>query len=641
MNINKLSTNYLRVQSVNMIERAHSGHPGICLDAAPILFALYKNLKFDPKEVNFFNRDRVCLSAGHCSALAYATLNLFGYKISMEDLKAFKMFGSKTKGHPCITTPGIDDSTGPLGQGIANAVGMAIAEQYLAKKFNKEDKKIIDHYTYALVGEGCLMEGVGLEAINLAGNLKLNKLILLYDCNNMTIEGSSALAQTENIKMKFISQGWKVIFVNDGNSVSAIEKAINKAKKSDRPTIIVVKTTIGYGSPLEGQAKVHGTPIGESGIRFLKEKLKYKYEDFIIPENVSKNAEKLIQDAVSKVDADKKLLDEYRVAYEEDYKELNKWLENKPVRMASVDINYNTEISSREACNIIMNTVKVPNIIGGCADLAPSTKAYFKDTTDFSATDKSGRNIHFGIREHAMGSIVNGIVLHGGLRAFGSTFFSFSNYMLPSLRMAALMDIPSMFIFSHDSIAVGQDGSTHQPIEQLTQLRAIPNLTVYRPANTMETLAGYYIGLNSQKPTALITSRQGLEPFECELTDALKGGYVVSPGKKITLVATGSEVALALKVKKKLSKNFDCSVVSMPSIEVFEEQPKIYKESVLPADNTIFAIEASNDNVWYKLGATTHFGVHTFGQTGSMEELYEHFDLTVDKIAKEISNIVK
>ncbi len=642
MNVNSLSVNFLRVQSVNMIELAKSGHPGVCLGAAPIFFALYKNAKIQPKDPAYFNRDRVCFSAGHASALVYATLNLFGFDLSTEELKRFRRIGSITNGHPVIKTPGIDASTGPLGQGIANAVGMAIAEQHLAAKYNKENYKIFNHYTYAFVGDGCLMEGVSLEAISLAGSLKLNKLIALYDSNDITIEGSLSLAQEENVKQKFLSQNWNVIKVNSGNSVRSIELAISKAKKSDKPTLIIVRTAIGYGSPVEGKAKAHGSPIGEAGVKYLKQKLRYNFADFVTPEAVVKNADKIIKNSQSLISAEKILLDSYKREFPEEYKSLLDDLEQKPIRMNVLDLDYSKEISTRDASHMVLNKVKVDNLIGGCADLAPSTKAFIAMGDSFSVKNRLGKNIHFGIREHAMGAITNGIVLHGGLRAFCSTFLVFSSYMLASIRMAALMNIPTIYFFSHDSIAVGQDGSTHQPVEQLGQLRLTPNLSVIRPANLMETLTAYYIALNAKNPTAIITSRQNLTTFESSLQDALKGGYQLFAGKDCTIIATGSEVDIALKVRKKLaSKNIDAAVVSMPSVDIFEKQSKQYQENVLNKNKPIYVIEASNDNIWYKLGAKTLFNVEDFGFTASGEELYEHFGITPEKISKKIITDLK
>lgn len=642
MNVNSLSVNFLRVQSVNMIELAKSGHPGVCLGAAPIFFALYKNLKFDPKDPNYFNRDRVCFSAGHASALIYATLNLFGYGVDTNELKNFRKMGSLTNGHPIIKTPGIDASTGPLGQGIANAVGMAIAEQHLEAKYNKENYKIFDHYTYAFVSDGCLMEGVALEAISLAGSLKLNKLIALYDSNGITIEGSLSLTQEESVKQKFISQNWNVIKVNNANSVRNIESAILRAKKSDKPTLIVVRSAIGYGSPVEGKAKAHGSPIGDAGVKYLKQKLRYNFADFVTPEAVIKNVDKIIKNSTAKIAAEKILMDSYKRDFAEDFKNLWEDLEQKPVRMNVLDLDYSKEISTRDASHIVLNKVKVDNLIGGCADLAPSTKAFIATGDSFSIKNRLGKNIHFGIREHAMGAITNGIVLHGGLRAFCSTFLVFSSYMLASIRMAALMSIPTIYFFSHDSIAVGQDGSTHQPIEQLGQLRLIPNLSVIRPANLMETLAAYYTALNAKNPTAIITSRQNLLAFDSNLQDSFKGAYQLFAGKDCTIIATGSEVDVALKVRKKLAaKNIDAAIVSMPCVDIFEKQSKQYQDSVLNKDKPIFVIEASNDNIWYKLGAKTLFNVEGFGFTARGEQLYEHFGITPEKISKKILSNLK
>ncbi len=639
MNIDNLSVNYLRVTSALMIDKANSGHPGISLGAAPIVYAMYKNMKYNPADPKYYNRDRVCFSAGHGSALFYSALNLFGFDISQEDLQHFKTMGAITTGHPALGTPGIDVSTGPLGQGIANAVGMAIAERHLGAKFNKLENTIIDHHTYALCGEGCLMEGVGQEAISLAGNLKLNKLILLYDCNEVSIEGPTSITMTENVKAKFASQNWNVIVVKNGNSVSAISAAIRKAKKSkDKPTAIIVKTVIGYGSPVAGDCKAHGTPIGSAGIAYLKQYLKYTFEDYEIPAKVKANAEKLVASSYAKVQQDTLLLDQYRTNFPNEYKAFLETFGTENVRQTPLKLDYTSDKSMRDACHDVMNAVKVDNIIGGCADLASSTKAYLDDGGDFSSTNYGGKNIHYGVREHAMGAIMNGIVLHGGLRSYASTFFSFSNYMIPSIRMAALMSIPTIYMFSHDSIAVGQDGATHQPVEQITQLRCIPNLDTWRPANMMEMLGSYYAALNNDRPTAIVTCKQKVSPLENKLPDVLKGGYILGEGKgNITIIATGSEVEIAMEVKAILKKkNIDISVVSMPSLSVFLRQPEAYISSVLPKANKLYVIEASNDSIWYKLNPTKVFGVDGFGHTGHKDELYAEYGLVASAIAKEL-----
>lgn len=643
MNIETLSVNYLRVMAANIIERANSGHPGISLDAAPIVYAMYKSAKFNPKDPKYYNRDRICFSAGHGSALFYSMLNLLGFDITLDDLKSFKTKGSKCTGHPDINTPGIDVSTGPLGQGIANAVGMAIAERHLAARFNRPDNEIIDHYTYVLAGEGCLMEGVGQEAISLAGNLALNKLILLYDCNKVSIEGPTDITMTEDVKAKFRACEWNVITVKNGNNVFAISNAIKRAKKSKKPTAIIVKTTIGYGSPVAGLNKAHGTPIGEAGIAYLKQYLKYNYEDYEVPPRVKWLAEKLVANSYSKVQEDTLKLEGYRTAYPSDYQAFVDYFSHASIRQTPLKLDTKNAMSTRDASHEVLNALKIDNIIGGCADLCSSTKAYLNDGGDFSKTNYIGKNIHFGVREHAMGAITNGIVLHGGLNAYCSTFFSFSNYMLPSIRMAALMSVPSIYIFSHDSIAVGQDGSTHQPVEQLTQLRAIPNLDVIRPANVTEMMGAMYQAFNNDRPTAILTSRQKLKPIENKLVDTLKGGYVLSNGKgSITIVATGSEVDIALDVKEMLAKKgVDVKVVSMPCLELYLRQPESYRNSVINPKDKLFVIEASNDTVWYKMNPVAVYNVNDFGFTASQEDLYEEFGLTATNISKDIATKIK
>ncbi len=563
MKIDEKAIDYLRITGCNMITRAKSGHPGVVLGGAPIMYAIYKNANINSSDSNYFNRDRIVVSAGHASALYYATLQLFGYNISIDDLKAFRQLGSNTPGHPEVhITDGVDASTGPLGQGVANAVGMAIAESYMAARYNQEDNNLIDHYTYVFCGDGCLMEGVAQEAISLAGHLRLNKLIMLYDCNQVTIEGKLNKANTENVKAKFTSQGWNVLEVKNGTSIDEIEIAINLAKNvHNKPSIIIVNTTIGHASDLAGNAKCHGSPFSLEQILNIKLNLDYQDEDWTIPEDVQKHIAKINKAKLKEYKAYQKNLDKYKKKYYSDYIELRDCVDGCEYDLLSI-INehkhkFSDNQSTRDINSIVLNAVSkvAPQLIGGNADLGPSTKAVLKEEEDYSYNNRAGKNLYFGIREHAMGAICNGISLHGGLIPYCGTFFAFENYMTPAIRMAALSPTPVIFTFTHDSIAVGEDGPTHQSIEQIATLRAMPNIRVFRPCNYEENFVAYDCALNTRYPTALVLSRQGFERIPGNAKDAQKGGYIIKAAPKAakaTIIATGSEVALAVAVADKV-----------------------------------------------------------------------------------------
>lgn len=651
MNTIQKSINCLRVLSAETISNAKSGHTGVALGATTILYALFKDhYFFDVKDPKFIARDRFVLSAGHASALYYATAHLFNFETTAEDLKSFRKFGSKTPGHPEVdATNYVEASTGPLGQGIANAVGMAIGQSMMAEKFNAQKCPVFDNYVYCFCGDGCLMEGVATEAISLAGTLKLKKLILLYDCNNITIDGSVSLANTENVAKKFRAMGWNVVICQDGNNFGKVTRAIAKAKNSkNKPTIVVFKTTIGYGTALSGSADIHGKPLSADELKDLKQNLGVK-ESFELPEDVKNLAMKTVQRNKIALERWNKMFVLYKSSHPELYRQLVACLENKEydvTKLLKQDI-INQPLSGRDANALILKELssRLPRLVGGTADLAPSVRAYISGAGDYSAYNRRGRNIHFGIREHSMGAISNGLSLYLESPVFCSTFMAFSNYMTPAIRMSALMNVPVWYQFSHDSYKVGEDGPTHQSVEQLGSLRLIPNLNVFRPADTNELLGCYKIAQNSKKPCAFALTKQNLQPLNTSLKDIQKGGYVVSGDKgDVILLASGSEVNLALSVKEELEKEGKKVVVaSFPCIEEFENQTSNYKKSLLSRAPLKIAIEASNDKTWYKyLGENGVFvGVEHFGKSAPAKDLDAYFGFTTKQITKIIKNKLK
>ncbi|HEY8804691.1 MAG TPA: transketolase [Clostridium sp.] len=650
MNIDNLAINTIRVLSAEAIQKANSGHPGLPLGCASMAYTLWaKQMKHNPQNSKWEDRDRFVLSAGHGSMLLYSLFNIFGYDLSIEDIKKFRQFGSKTPGHPEYKhTDGVETTTGPLGQGICNAVGMAISESYLAEKFNKSDFKVIDHYTYVIAGDGCLMEGISSEASSLAGTLGLGKLIMMYDSNNISIEGSTDIAFREDVAKRYEAYGWQVIKVADGNNTEEINSAIIAAKKEDKkPTVIIVKNIIGYGcAAKQGKACAHGEPLGVDNIIALKKNLSFNYNPFTIPEEVKKQMESFNEEAESKEVTWNKLLEAYKTAYPELAKEWKLWFSGKIATDLLDDESFwsfDKPMATRQASGILINRLSklVPNIIGGSADLAPSNKTYMKDRGDFSAEDRSGSNLHFGVREHAMAAIANGIYLHGGLKVFVSTFFVFSDYMKGAMRLSAIMKLPVTYVLTHDSIGVGEDGPTHEPIEQLAALRATPNMIVFRPAGSKEAAAGWYYAIAKAKgPVSLILTRQTLPQYEGSGKVALKGGYVLKNSEKeipdVILIASGSEVELIYKAADELKiKGIDARVVSMPSFELFEAQSKVYKELVLPNKvRARVAVEAATSFGWHKYVGLDGviISIDHFGASGKAEVLFEEFGFTVKNI---------
>ena len=642
------AVNAVRVISAEAINQANSGHPGLPLGAATVVFTLFDDfLKFNPKDPQFADRDRFVLSSGHGSMLLYTLLHMFGYKITKDDLKNFRQLGSKTPGHPEYRhTPGVEVSTGPLGQGIANAVGMAIAETRLAAEFNREGYPVVDHYTYCLCGEGCLMEGIGYEASSLAGSLKLGKLILLYDCNKITIEGSIDGVFDENIPARQKAMGWQVLEV-DGNDHNAIKRAILKAQaEKEKPSMIVCHTVIGYGAPNQGTAKVHGSPLGAENLEIMKKNMGWTSDPYEYPEEIQPLLNKAINRGKRAQKEWKEMFAKYSLQYPELAEKFNEWQLNDhtSVKKSLEQIDNSQTIATRNAGHLVINKVadSVENLFGGSADLTPSNLTNLENREKFGADTRKGSNVQFGIREHAMGAIVNGILVHGGLTPFCSTFFVFSDYMKHAIRLAGIMDIPAIYVFTHDSIGVGEDGPSHEPVEQFVAIRSIPNVQLFRPCDTLETAAAWYSALTSGHPTAICLTRQKVKPYCKSIDDALKGGYVlensVKPVPDCLIIATGSELEIAVEARRLLLKQgYDARVVSMPSIEVFESQNTKYRESVIPSKVTArVCVEAGSSYSWYKYAGLNGELVcmDRFGLSGKYPELFKYFGFTAENVAE-------
>ena len=643
----------LRFLAADEVEKAKSGHPGFPLGTAPLMFTLWDRfMRYNPADPKWFNRDRFVLSPGHGSALLYAMLHLAGYEVTLEDLKNFRQWGSKTPGHPEYgVTPGVDVSTGPLGHGFAMGVGFALAERILAAKYNKPDFLVIDHYTYGIVSDGDLMEGVASEAASLAGTLGLGKLIYMYDDNKITIEGNTDIAFTEDVETRFKAYGWQVLRVDSSEDLEALEAAVKEARADkEHPSLIIVRTHIGFGSPKQDSPSCHGEPLGAEALKETKKKAGWEPEQyFVVPEEVKAYfASKLEACAQAETDWNE-LLKAYGQAYPELVGELLASLSgNRSVDLATLESLFEGKesVATRAASGDILQKLAdlVPELVGGSADLGPSNKTVMKSLDYYNKAEPAGRNIHFGVREHAMGCIVNGLAVHGGLIPFGATFLVFSDFLRPAIRMAALMKIPSLFVFTHDSIAVGEDGPTHQPIEQVMSLRMIPNSVVFRPADALETAAAWkYAVEHKSGPVSLCLSRQNLpvlQEYAAEVREgALKGGYVLSPAKEIAravIIATGSEVRIALEAKKLLTEEgFDVSVVSMPSMEVFEEQSVAYKESVLPKFVPTFAVEAGITLGWTRYTGREDrvLGINKFGASAPGGIVMERYGMTGANVA--------
>ncbi|MGP4079746.1 transketolase [Pseudalkalibacillus sp. R45] len=659
--IEQLSINTIRTLSIDSVEKANSGHPGMPMGAAPMAYALWsKHMNHNPLNPDWFNRDRFVLSAGHGSMLLYSLLHLFGYDVSLEDLKNFRQWGSKTPGHPEYgDTPGVEATTGPLGQGVAMAVGMAMAERHLAATYNRDDFNVVDHYTYSICGDGDLMEGVSAEAASLAGHLRLGRLIVMYDSNDISLDGDLHMSFSESVKDRFEAYGWQVIYVEEGTDFDTLDKAIAEARaNTDRPTLIEVKTVIGHGSPNKsGKSASHGAPLGTDEIKLTKEAYKWTFEeDFHVPNEVRDHFSQLQEKGAQKEQQWNELFEAYQQKHPELAGQLSKaikgelpegWDAELPQYVAGED-KLATRASSGEALNAIAN--RVPNFFGGSADLAGSNKTMMKDKGTFSRNDYSGRNIWFGVREFAMAAALNGMQLHGGLKVYGGTFFVFSDYLRPAMRLSALMGLPVTYVLTHDSIAVGEDGPTHEPVEQLSSLRAMPNLSIIRPADGNEAVAAWKIALESQSnPTALVLTRQGVPTLKGSNEDGVrKGAYVVEPATEgpadVLLLATGSEVSLAVEAKEALEQEgINVSVVSMPSWDRFEEQPQDYKDSVIPkAIKKRLAIEMGASHGWHKYTGDEGdvLAIDRFGASAPGDRVIKEYGFTVEKVVAKVKALL-
>ena len=652
------SVNAIKVLGVDAINKAKSGHPGVVMGAAPMAYSLFtKHLRVNPKKTDWINRDRFVLSAGHGSMLLYSLLHLSGFEdLSLEEVKNFRQWGSKTPGHPEFGhTKGVDATTGPLGQGISTAVGMALAERYLAAKYNKEGYELFDHYTYVICGDGDIMEGVASEAASFAAVQKLNKLVVLYDSNDICLDGETRDAFSENVRNRYEAYGWNTILVEDGADVEAVNVAIEKAKQSDKPTLIEVKTIIGAGSPnKQGTNGVHGAPLGEEETALFRKEIGWNYEPFEIPEEVYADFKVNVADRGETANNEwEKLYNEYKEKFPELAAELEEVLSRDDIKHLSkesfsfknVGEAQATRNSSQDAINSIAKVL--PTFFGGSADLSHSNMTFIKGEGLQDDAHRTERNIQFGVREFAMATVLNGMMLHGGVRVFGGTFFVFSDYLKAALRLSALQNLPVTYVFTHDSIAVGEDGPTHEPIEHLASLRTIPNTYVFRPADATETQAAWYLAQNvNDKPTSIVLTRQNLPVLEnSSFEKVAKGAYVVyetSSDFDTILIATGSEVALAISVAQELEREgMKVRVVSMPSIELFEEQTSEYKEALLPRSiRRRVSLEMGNTALWYKYVGLDGLaiGINKFGASAPANKVIEEYGFSVEKVVARIKN---
>lgn len=657
--ISELSINAIRSITMDSVEKAQHGHPGMPMGAAPMAYSLWKKvMNINPKNPNWFNRDRFILSAGHGSLLQYILLHFSGFDLSLDEIKRFRQWDSKTPGHPEYgVTPGVEATTGPLGQGIPQSVGMALAERHLAETFNKEDFSIVDHFTYTICGDGDLMEGVSYEAASFAGHVGLGRLIVMYDSNDISLDGDLDRSFSENIQKRFESMNWQYLLVEDGNDIEVIEKAINEGKaETNKPTIIEIKTTIGYGAPtLQGTSEVHSDPMGAEEINKAKEFYGWEYDEFHVPKEVYDDFKTIQENGQEKEQEWNHLFNQYEEKYPDLAKELKRiiagklpenWDDSLPL-YAEGEVKA-TRASGSEILNAL--AINIPELVGGSADLDASTKTRLTNYDNFTKTNYAGRNVMFGVREFAMGGIANGMALHH-LRPFVSTFFVFSDYLRPAIRLSALMKVPVTYVFTHDSIAVGQDGPTHQPVEQLAAFRAMPNLSVIRPADANEAKEAWKIALTQKdKPTMIVLGRQGLPTLENTNNTiskgVKKGAYVISEAKEEPngiLIAAGSEVSLAIKAQSKLAdENMHVTVVSMPSWDLFEKQPKEYRESVLPSTiQKRLTIEMGSKLGWREYAGSKGaiMSIDTFGAAGPGEEVIEKYGFTVENVIKNYKEI--
>jgi transketolase len=663
-NIDQLSINTIRFLAVDAVQKANSGHPGMPMGCAPIAYTLYKNyINHNPQNPKWLNRDRFILSAGHGSMLLYSILHLSGYDISLDDLKNFRQWESITPGHPEFgLTAGVETTTGPLGQGFANAIGMAIAQEYLAAMFNKDDLKILDHHIYGICSDGDLMEGVSHEAASIAGHLKLGKVIFFYDDNNISIEGSTSLTFSEDIQRRFESYNWQILHINDVNDIEQIDKAINDAKSEpDKPTLVITKTHIGYGSPnKQDTAAAHGSPLGEEEVKLTKKNLNWaENKTFYIPDEVTEHFSDVKTKGNNAEDAWNKLFDEYKNKYPAEAERFLKIMNNdfgdgwKSKLPSYADVG--TNIATRSASGKVINSIEkeLPTLIGGSADLAPSTNTLMKDETDFSAANRAGRNFHFGVREHGMASLLNGMALYGGIIPYGATFLIFSDYLRPAIRLGAISGIKVIYVFTHDSIGLGEDGPTHQPIEHFAALRAIPKVVVIRPGDANETVEAWKAALEHKgSPVALMLTRQKLPVLDRSVLSPAenlsKGAYVIKDcdsEPQMILMATGSEVSIALEAADILNETgIKTRVVSFPSWELFDMQSEDYKEEVLPSIiKARVSVEAGVAQGWDKYVGDygESISIDNFGASASNKVLFDKYGFTVENIVTTCKRVLR
>ncbi len=657
--VDELGVNTLRFLAVDAVEAAGSGHPGLPLGAAPMAYVVWDRfLQHSPRNPSWFNRDRFVLSAGHGSALLYALLHAYGYDLPLDELKRFRQWGSKTPGHPEYgLTPGVEATTGPLGQGFANAIGMAIAERFLAATFNEDGHSVVDHFTYTIASDGDLMEGVGAESASLAGQLGVGKLICLYDDNKISLAGPTDLTFREDVGARFEAYGWQVLEVTDGNDLDAIEAAIRDGRQDAiRPTLIKVRTEIGYASPKQGTHQAHGEPLGADAARATKQALGWPIEPaFLIPDEAKAHFDAAAERGSGLVRDWETLLGRYTSTHPEKAAQLGRAMTGELPTGWDADLPAfdpaDGAIATRDAGAAAINglAARIPTLIGGSADLDPSTKTYLTGQGDFGPDSPGGRNVHFGVREHGMGAIVNGLALHGGVMPFGATFFLFSDYMRPPMRLAALSHIHAIFVFTHDSIALGEDGPTHQPIEQLAGLRSVPGLTVLRPADANETVAAWRVAAQSSRPLALVLTRQKLpvlDPSAHAIDEGVsRGAYLlapIQPAPDILLLASGSEVHLALEARDELvSRGVEANVVSMPSWELFEQQPEEYRSDLLRDGVPKLSIEAGATTGWHRyVGDGVAIGLERFGASAPGAEVYAQLGFNVANVVDHALRVV-
>lgn len=649
-----LLINSLRFLSVEMIEKANSGHPGIAMGVAPMAYTLWgKHMNFNPKDQNWISRDRFILSAGHGSSLLYSLLHMYGFDVTIDDIKEFRQMDSRTPGHPEYGyTDGVEASTGPLGQGISMAVGMAVAESHFAAKYNKDDIKLFDNYTYTICGDGDLMEGISYEALSFAGTQELDKLIVLYDSNHITIEGSTDLAFKEDVSARMDAMGFQVIEVEDGNDLKAIDNAIITAKADkDRPSFIKITTHIGYGAKeVQDSAAAHGAPLGEDNMSDMRDYFGWSYDTFEVPTEAKELAKSQLEEKLTRYNEWQELEKQYKERYPEDYKELKDRIENN-IDMDKFDEEYfkiEEDMATRSSSGIALNRLaeRFPFIWGGSADLGPSNKSVISEGGSFNPENRAGRNIHYGVREHAMAAIANGIALYGGSVPYVATFLVFSDYLKGAMRLSGLMNVPTTYILSHDSIGVGEDGPTHQPIEQLAMIRTIPNMKLFRPADMREALYAWKYAATTDSPTALALTRQDVPNLEGSGEGVLKGAYILAEEQnelEAIIIATGSEVSTAIEAKEMLENDgIGTRVVSMPSMALYEEQDDDYKEEILPKSiRKRMTVEAGSTYGWAKYAGLDGIcvGVDTFGASAPAEEVYKFFKITPQDLYNNIKKL--